>query len=101
MALYILLAIPGLVMATPAQASSKGHDKYGGILPDDYYSGLARCETNSNWNHSTKSYTGGLGIYRGTFKRWSNHTSAKGMTPAQQVKVADAIAFGVTLRCLV
>lgn len=93
MALYILLALPGLLMATPVQASSKGHDKYGGILPDDYYSGLARCETNSNWNHSTKSYTGGLGIYRPTFQRWSNRRSAKGMTPAQQVKVADAIAF--------
>jgi hypothetical protein len=93
MALYILLAIPGLLMATPAQASSNNRDTYNGILPDDYYSGLARCETNSNWNHSTKSYTGGLGVYRRTFQAFSNHTSAKGMTPAQQVKVADAIAF--------
>jgi len=93
LALFICLAIQGLIVAAPAQASNKDHRIYRGILPDAYYQGLARCETGGNWNHSTRSYTGGLGIYRGTFKRWSNHSSAKGMTPRQQVKVADAIAF--------
>ena len=81
--------------ATPATAAAQRDtfDKYHGVLPDQYYDALARCETGGNWQHSTRSYTGGLGIYRGTWKRWSDSSSAKGKTPAQQVKVADAIAF--------
>jgi hypothetical protein len=81
--------------ASPATAAAQRDtfSKYKGVLPDQYYDGLARCETNSNWKHSTRSYTGGLGIYRGTWKTWSDSSSAKGKTPAQQVKVADAIAF--------
>jgi len=73
--------------------------KYGAILPDKYYDSLAQCETGGNWNHSTRSYTGGLGIHRQTFRRWSKYKSAKGLTPRQQVRVADAIAFsGYTTR---
>jgi hypothetical protein len=73
--------------------------KYGAILPDKYYDSLAQCETGGNWNHSTRSYTGGLGIHRQTFRRWSKYQSAKGLTPRQQVRVADAIAFsGYTTR---
>ena len=81
--------------ASPASAAAQRdlHEKYHGVLPDAYYDGLARCETGGNWKHSTRSYTGGLGIYRGTWQRWSDSSSAKGKTPAQQVKVADAIAF--------
>ena len=81
---------------TPVTAKAQtddSHSKYHGVLPDKYYDFLARCETSGDWNHSTKTYTSGLGINRRTFQRWSNHTSAKGMTPRQQVKVADAIAF--------
>ena len=62
-------------------------------MKDDYYLALARCETGNNVNHSTKSYTGMYGIHRQTFARWSNYNSAKGLTPRQQTKVADAIAF--------
>ena len=81
--------------ASPATAAAQRdlHEKYHGVLPDQYYDGLAQCETGGNWKHSTRSYTGGLGIYRGTWQRWSDSSSAKGKTPAQQVKVADAIAF--------
>ena len=81
--------------AAPASAAAQRDtfDKYNGVLPDQFYDGLARCETGGNWQHSTRSYTGGLGIYRGTWQRWSDSSSAKGKTPAQQVKVADAIAF--------
>ena len=81
--------------ASPASAAAQRdlHEKYHGVLPDAYYDGLARCETGGNWKHSTRSYTGGLGIYRGTWQRWSDSSSAKGKSPAQQVKVADAIAF--------
>jgi len=73
--------------------------KYGAILPDAYYDRLAQCETGGNWNHNTRSYTGGLGIFKPTFRRWSKYHSARGLTPRQQVRVADAIAFsGYTTR---
>jgi hypothetical protein len=90
MALTLILAL-----STPAQASAAAdsHAKYHGVLPDKYYDLLSLCETNSNWKHSTKSYTGGLGINRGTWQRWSDTKSANGKTPREQVKVADAIAF--------
>jgi hypothetical protein len=87
---------------TPATAQAKNdnsHKEYHGVLPDAYYNALGTCETGlpgtnePNWKHSTRSYTGGLGIARGTFQRWSNHSSARLMTPREQVRVADAIAF--------
>jgi hypothetical protein len=90
LALITALSIPAPAFAA---AQRDAHGKYHGVLPDAYYDGLARCETGGNWQHSTRSYTGGLGIYRGTWQRWSDSSSAKGKTPAQQVKVADAIAF--------
>ena len=86
--LILTLSIPA-----PAHAAANTHAKYQGVLPDAYYDQLATCETGGNWAHSTKSYTGGLGIYRGTWRNWSDSRSATGKTPAQQVKVADAIAF--------
>lgn len=67
--------------------------KYGAIMADAYYDGLARCETGANWAHSTRSYTGGLGIYRGTAHRWSGRRNLAGLTPRQQVRIADRIAF--------
>jgi hypothetical protein len=87
---------------TPATAHAKNdnsHKKYHGVLVDAYYDALGTCETGlpgtnePNWKHSTRSYTGGLGIHRSTFRRWSNHSSARRMTPREQVRVADAIAF--------
>jgi hypothetical protein len=90
MALSLILAL-----STPAHAiaAANSHAKYKGVLPDAYYDQLAQCETGGNWQHSTKSYTGGLGIHRQTFRTWSNYNSAKGLSPIEQVKVADAIAF--------
>lgn len=93
-----------LVSTVPTTAhahdtTDNSHSKYHGVLPDAYYDGLGTCETGNpgtnkpNWKHSTRSYTGGLGIARSTFRRWSDYPSAKGLTPRQQVKVADAIAF--------
>jgi len=91
----MLALFPLLLFIVPAEATqaSTGYQKYHGVMPDEYYDRLARCETGGNWKHSTRSYTGGLGIYRGTWQRWSDTKSAKGKTPKQQVKVADAIAF--------
>lgn len=66
---------------TPATAHAKNnnsHKEYHGVLPDAYYNALGTCETGlpgtnePNWKHSTRSYTGGLGIHRSTFRRWSN-----------------------------
>ena len=90
MALPLILA---LSVPAHASAAANSHAKYQGVLPDAYYDQLARCETGGNWQHSTKSYTGGLGINRQTWRTWSNSPSATGKTPKQQVKVADAIAF--------
>ncbi len=90
LATIIVIALLGT--ATPVRAADN-HAIYGGIMPDGYYTALATCETGLNWKHSTLSYTGGLGIHRQTFRTWSRHSSAKGLTPKQQVKVADAIAF--------
>ncbi len=99
-----VLALATLMISTALPASSvaahgdldMSRRKYGAILPDHYYDGLAMCETAGDWNHSTRSYTGGLGINRGTFARWSNRSprrGARGMTPREQIRVADRIAF--------
>ena len=90
MALPLILA---LSVPAHASAATDPHAKYHGVLPDAYYDQLAQCETGGNWQHSTRSYTGGLGINRSTFRRWSDHSSAKGLSPRAQIKVADAIAF--------
>ena len=76
LALFAALFIP-----TQAQAASNSHAKYHGVLPDAYYDQLAQCETGGNWQHSTKSYTGGLGIHRQTWRTWSDTSSAKGRPP--------------------
>lgn len=103
LSLTLSTTILSMVPVSPADASNSptpthttlnlSRRKYGAILPDDYYDRLAQCETGGNWNHSTRSYTGGLGINRHTFQRWSPYKSARGLTPRQQVRVADAIAF--------
>ena len=91
--LMALTLITALSVPAHASAAADPHTKYKAVLPDQYYDQLARCETGGNWQHSTKSYTGGLGINRQTWRTWSDTPSATGKTPAQQVKVADAIAF--------
>lgn len=98
LAIAISLTLPigrveALPEVVPILVAKQGHSRYDGILPDRYYDLLATCETGRDWNHSTRSYTGGLGIYRGTWKRWSDSSSAKGKTPQYQVAVADKIAF--------
>lgn len=86
-----------LAMLTPAPVHATTLDlsrrKYGAIMADAYYDTLAQCETGTNWQHSTRSYTGGLGINRGTAHRWSGHRNLARMTPRQQIRIADRIAF--------
>lgn len=80
---------------TPAHAHGINHDRsqYHGIMPDAYYRDLGRCETNSNLQHSTRSYTGIFGIYRGTAQRWSGRRNLATLTMLQQIRIADRIAF--------
>ena len=86
-----------IATTTPAEAHhgklETSRKKYGAILPDAYYDGLAQCETGGDWNHGTLNYTGGLGIARGTAWRWSGHRNIAKFTPRKQVEIADRIAF--------
>ena len=76
-------------------ATSVSADKYGDelVMGWRFYRSLAKCETALTVNHSTRSYTGMYGIYRGTWQRWSNSSSAKGKTPLEQARVVDNIAW--------
>lgn len=85
-ALIISLAIP----TSGIKAKSYGSEL---VMPWKFYRRLALCETALNVNHSTRSYTGMYGIYRGTWQRWSNSSSAKGKTPLEQARVVDNIAW--------
>lgn len=79
-------------LLAPAGASAKNYgDEL--VMPWRFYRRLAKCETNLNISHSTRSYTGMYGIYRGTWQRWSNSSSAKGKTALEQAKVVDKIAW--------
>lgn len=96
-ALVALTVLSPAVSVEPAQAHHSkletSRKKYRGILPDAYYDGLAMCETSRNWKHSTRSFTGGLGIARGTAHRWSGHRNLAKFSPRKQVQIADRIAF--------
>ena len=82
------LFVPGV-----AHAGSQFDDL---VMQPRYYVELATCETNLNWDHSTLSYTGGFGIYRQTFARWSSRSpkrGARGLSPREQAVIADRIAW--------
>jgi hypothetical protein len=96
----LAIAMTGALLigtATPADAHhsklERSRKKYGAILPDAYYDGLAQCETGGDWQHSTLNYTGGLGIARGTAARWSGRRKLELLPPKKQVEIADRIAF--------
>jgi len=67
--------------------------EFGGVMSDQYYIALARCETGGSWDHSTRSYTGGLGLSRRTAQVWGGTRNVANKTPRQQVAIADRIAF--------
>lgn len=91
----LIILFVSLLPAVPAHAEQNKHThrKYQGVMSDYFYDTLAQCETAGNWQHNTRTYTGGLGIAKGTWARWSNSSSAKGKDPRYQVQVADNIAF--------
>lgn len=83
------------VSAHPHSTLDTSRDKYHGVLGDDYYDDVARCETNTKLGepYGTKSYTSPLGINRGTAHRWSGKRNLNGLTAREVVKIADRIAF--------
>jgi hypothetical protein len=94
-----------LLIASPAEAASDSYDaeksrkQFHGLMVDAFYIRLAHCESGYtkdrgiDWAYQSRSYTGAFGIYRGTWKRWSNSSSAKDKPPRYQVAVVDNIAF--------
>jgi hypothetical protein len=67
-----------------------------GTPSNDYWDRLARCETGGDWAHYPDgSYTGGLGIYNGTWLAWGGGEFAPKAGQAsreQQIIVANRIA---------
>jgi hypothetical protein len=80
-----------LVFAAPAEARSA----FAGLAVGDarFYIRLAQCETGSNFQHETRSYTSGFGIAKGVWMRYSHSSTAKNATPREQAIVVDRIAF--------
>ena len=84
--------------AAPVSAHSPldmSRAKYAGVLPDQWYDDVARCETNTKLGqpYGTRTYTSPLGINRSTAHRWSGKRNLNSLSPAQIVNVADRIAF--------
>ena len=75
---------------TATRANAYGEEL---VMDWRFYRRLAKCETGGDVNHSTRNYTSMFGIARGTWQRWSNTSSAKGLTALQQARVVDNIAF--------
>lgn len=84
-----------LIIAISVLAPTNTTNAYGEelVMPWGFYRRLAQCETAANVNHSTKSYTGMFGIYRRTWRAYSNRSSAKGLNSLQQARVVDNIAW--------
>jgi hypothetical protein len=88
--LAVTLIILSLSTLTPTTTQAYGEEL---VMPWAFYRRLAQCETGSNVNHSTKSYTSMFGIARGTWQSWSNTSSATGLNSLQQARVVDNIAW--------
>lgn len=93
----IALAIVPVLPASQASAT----EEWNHPLPKSVYVMLARCETNNNTRHSTRSYVGAFGFARSTFDLFADtpNSQAHTLTFAQQARVLDrAFFFGHTER---
>ncbi|NBU26593.1 MAG: hypothetical protein EBS39_13480, partial [Gammaproteobacteria bacterium] len=64
------------------------------MAPDSFWQAIARCETGNNWQNGGE-YSGGLGIYVGSWGQWGGREFASTpdlATPAQQIIVANRIS---------
>ena len=93
-AIILSLSIPSTILSeAPVSASKTPKEIDALVMPWRFYKRLARCETNSRWHTSTRNYTSGYGIARGTWMRWSNSSNADRYTPVQQARIVDNIAW--------
>jgi len=64
-------------------------------LPNEHiWTAMAQCETGGNWAHYGPTWSGGLGIYRGTWREFGGTefaTLPRDATRAQQIIVAERI----------
>ena len=86
----IIAIVATLAIPTPTQAKSYGDEL---VMPWRWYKRLAQCETDSRWHTSTRNYTSGYGIAKGTWMRYSNSSNADRYTPLEQARVVDRIAW--------
>jgi len=95
----LLLPLLLCTFAVPARAIAEtkpnpySHKKYHAIMADYFWDRVAQCETASNWQHSTPSYTGGLGLYRQSAYAFSGRRNIANLTPSKQVEIAERLAF--------
>jgi hypothetical protein len=64
------------------------------IAPDAYWHAMAKCETGTNWQNGGR-FSGGLGIYTGSWKAWGGADFADipaNATPEQQITIANRIS---------
>jgi hypothetical protein len=92
MKILVAIALALTVAGAPKEAHA-GSSFDGLILAEQFYYRLARCETGSNFHHSTPHYTSAFGLTRQNFQRYSNASNGSRYTPRQQAIVVDRLIF--------
>ena len=90
-----LIAFTAAALLLAPAAKAEGTSAFTHLAVGDarFYLRLAKCETGSNYSHSTLNYTSGFGVARGVWQRYSNSSDAARYTPRQQAIIVDRIAF--------
>lgn len=92
--IILSLSIPStILLEAPVSASKTPKETEALVMPWRFYKRLAQCETDSRWHTSTRNYTSGYGIAKGTWRRYSNSSNANRYTPIQQARIVDRIAW--------
>jgi hypothetical protein len=92
--IILSLSIPSTILSeAPVSASKTPKEIEALVMPWRFYKRLAQCETDSRWHTSTRNYTSGYGIAKGTWRRYSNSSNADRYTPIQQARIVDRIAW--------
>ncbi len=88
--IFTIAIVTSLAIPTTTHAKSYGDEL---VMSWRFYKRLAQCETDSRWHTSTRNYTSGYGIAKGTWMRYSNSSNADRYTPLEQARVVDRIAW--------
>jgi len=88
--IFTIAIVSSLAIPTTTHAKSYGDEL---VMPWQWYKRLAQCETDSRWHTSTRNYTSGYGIAKGTWRRYSNSSNADRYTPLEQARIVDRIAW--------